>query len=109
MAPRPFALAALALLPACAAPSPLDTDEGQLRRRAAFDFDCSSEGIALTPLGGAGPPLERWGAVGCGQRAVYQCVARDTTVNYPRGVCVWQRESALTLPLGDAGPADTGG
>lgn len=109
MALRPSALAALLLTSACGAPDPLDTDEGQLRRRAAFDFDCPSETLALTPLGGAGPPFERWGAVGCGQRAVYLCVARDTTVHYPRGVCVWQRESALTPPLGDAGAPDTGG
>jgi hypothetical protein len=108
MKPAPAPLALLLLAHACGPADPLETDEGQLRRRAGFDFDCAPEALALTHLGGAGAPLERWGAAGCGQRAVYQCVARDTTVAYPRGVCVWQRETALPPP-GDAGANDAGG
>lgn len=105
---RPAALALLLLAPGCHGSGAEETDEGQLRRRAGFDFDCPAEALTLTHLGGTGAPLERWGAAGCGQRAVYQCVARDTTVGYPRGVCVWQRESGTAPTAGDAG-ADAAG
>jgi hypothetical protein len=77
------------------------TDESQLQRRAAFDFACPEEQIVITKLDGRASFPNQWGASGCGQRAVYRCAKRDDTLNYPQGVCVWQREP-FTL-AGDGG------